>query len=72
MEFVIYCYTVSLMPGGAWRQFRKIWRFGDIFGENECSRNLKPRAYNINRKRGLPECSRSIGEIVNFACQATL
>ena len=69
MKFVFYCYSVSLMPGGAWRyfwqQFNKIWRLGDIFGDNlarfcdlatflaknECSRNLKSRACNVNNKR---------------------
>ena len=37
MEFVLYRYAVSLLPGGGWRhfwrQFTEIWRLGYIFGQ---------------------------------------
>ena len=48
-------------------------RFGDLatfLAKNECFRNFRFRACNINRKRDLPECSRSTGKIGNFACEA--
>ena len=44
-------------------------RIGDLaicLSKNECSRIFKSRAWNINRKRDLPECSRTTGEIINF------
>ena len=76
MKFVFYCYTVSLIPGGAWQHCGdNLARLGDLatfLEKNECSRNLKSGASNINRKRDLPECCRSTDEIVNFARQAPL
>ena len=76
MKFVFYCYAVSLMSGGAWQIFgENSARFGDLatfLTKNECSRNLKSRTSNVNRKRDLPKCSRSTGEIGNFARQAKL
>ena len=76
MKFVFNCYTVSLI----WEELGDIFgdslaRFGDLatfLAKNEYSRNFKPRACNINRKRDLPECSGTTGEIVNFARQAPL
>ena len=43
-----------------------------FLAKNDCFRNLKSRACNINRKWDLPEWSRTIGEIVNFARQTPL
>ena len=48
-------------------------RYGNLvafLAKNECSRNFKSRACNINRKRDLSECSRTIGKIVDFTHQA--
>ena len=87
MKFEFYGYAENLMPGEAWWhfwwQFSKIWPLGNIdlikndlantdLAKNECSGNFNSRACTINRKRDLSECSRSTGEIVNFAHQASL
>ena len=50
-------------------------RFPDLetfSAKNECSRNFKSRAFNMNRKLDFPECSRTTGGIVNFTHQAPL
>ena len=69
MKFVLYGYAVSFMPGGAWFA-NKLARLGKK--KNECSRNFKPRAYKINRKRDTAKYYRTVGEIINFSRQALL
>ena len=64
------------MPRGAYEIFGdNLARFGHLakfLPKNECSRHFKTRGCKINGKRYLSECSRTTGEIVNFARQAVL
>ena len=72
MKVVFYFYTVSFMPRAAGDNLAKFGDLTTFLERNECSRNFKSRACNINRKRDLPEGFRATGEIVNFARHAPL
>ena len=76
MRFVLYDYALSVMPEGAWRYFvDNLARFGDLatlLVKYEYFRNFIARVSRTNLNQDTGECSRPIGEIVNFALQALL